>query len=565
MNPGPRRAPRKWRDRPAGVGRARRDRRARRTRGRSQTADAEENLLHCLRRLRLSSPKKSLTASLFLVLHVAVLGEEAGQHVTRDVLVVVPGGSHSSSSAPRAVAVRRRMLWSRQQVVPGERGWTASASARQPAEFATSPSRSFAKRSSLPAVASTDHWPCRSAFVRSQSVTSTVFSVGIRSTAAARDFAPVPPSRQVDLRSSSRRLHHRHAAHLRLQQRAVPRRVVLRGERQDDVHGHVLLRALLQRAQPLASPCRRQTPRCTRVRGPARPSRSCRLTSTRPAPPARPRSCSTRCARPGKTGSRPRPRRARRSRRTRAPPPPPPPRAVQIAGRQGLGQPIVRVAFGVESVAGRGVPVVAGRGGARGFPCARGVLEVWIGRHACQWTGGREARRVRAGERAPRGESTAATIFFFFFFEGERDARACACANRRNRAFAVRCSGRTAAKSGAARALRAFRAGSARAWTLDVPRDARTTCVTFARGARAGRESRRSGMRRPRGRPSWAIRVGAPALFRGMRKKTRWCATPCIRPGTRARASVSARTTRARCARARSDAPLGRGASRRTP
>ena len=56
----------------------------------------------------------------------------------------------------------------------------------------------------LPAIWSTLHCPCRSAFVRSQSVTSTVFSGGMSRTPLRATLHRYPPSRQVYRRSSGR-------------------------------------------------------------------------------------------------------------------------------------------------------------------------------------------------------------------------------------------------------------------------------------------------------------------------------------------------------------------------
>ena len=106
------------------------------------------------------------------------------------------------------------------------------------------------------------------------------------------------------------------------------------------------------------------------------------------------------------------------------------------------------------------------------------------------------------------------TIFFFFRKTRGNVTRG----PRQSPKPRVRDSGRTRRNRGR-RGLWGFRAGSPRAWTLDVPRDAPNDVCYPARGARAGRESRRSGMRRPRGRPSWAIRVGALHCSVGCGKK----------------------------------------------
>ena len=115
-----------------------------------------------------------------------------------------------------------------------------------------------------------------------------------------------------------------------------------------------------------------------------------------------------------------------------------------------------------------------------------------------------------AHARAERGNARLAVAAVFFL--GERDDTA----NRRHRAFAVRFPRNV--KSGRARAGGSARAPE-RAWRLDVPRDAPNDVCYPAREARAGRESRRSGMRRLRGRPSWAIRVGALHCSVGCGKK----------------------------------------------
>mmetsp|Transcript_13338 Transcript_13338/g.56373 ORF Transcript_13338/g.56373 Transcript_13338/m.56373 type:complete len:248 (+) Transcript_13338:132-875(+) len=75
--------------------------------------------------------------------------------------------------------------------------------------------------------------------------------------AASGHLAPVPAlSARVLEILRPRRLHHGDAAHLRLEQSAVPRGVLVRREREDYVDRHVVLRALLERVQPLAARAR---------------------------------------------------------------------------------------------------------------------------------------------------------------------------------------------------------------------------------------------------------------------------------------------------------------------
>mmetsp|Transcript_116 Transcript_116/g.555 ORF Transcript_116/g.555 Transcript_116/m.555 type:complete len:213 (-) Transcript_116:674-1312(-) len=65
--------------------------------------------------------------------------------------------------------------------------------------------------------------------------------------AASGNLAPVPAlSARVLQVLGPRRFHHGHAAHLGFEQRPVPRRVLVRGKCEDDVHRHVVLRALLE-------------------------------------------------------------------------------------------------------------------------------------------------------------------------------------------------------------------------------------------------------------------------------------------------------------------------------